>query len=34
MTEAEQKLAKIKSLLSALENDLAEIRKILKGEKA
>ena len=33
MIEAEQKLAKIKTLLDALEGDLAEMRKILKGER-
>lgn len=32
MNEAEQKLQKIRGLLDVLENDLAEVRKILKGQ--
>lgn len=33
MSGAEVKLGKIRVLLDALENDLKEIRAILKGEK-
>ena len=33
MSDAKQKLAKIQTLLDALQNDLQEIRLILKGEK-
>ena len=32
MTETEVKLAKIRVLLDALQNDLQEIREILRGE--
>lgn len=33
MSEAEQKLARIRVLLDALETDLKDIKVILKGEK-
>jgi hypothetical protein len=33
MSEASQKLAKIKTLLESLETDLQEIRNILRGNK-
>jgi hypothetical protein len=33
MSNAELKLEKIKGLLIELESDIAEIRKILRGEK-
>jgi hypothetical protein len=32
MSEAEQKLAKIKELLMNLEHEISECRRILKGE--
>lgn len=34
MSEAENKLQRIKSLLDQLEAELKEVRLILKGEKA
>ena len=30
---AEQKLAKVRSLLDTLERDLGEVKKILRGDK-
>ena len=33
MSDAQQKIDKIKFLLNRLENELAECRKILRGEK-
>lgn len=33
MNEASDKFAKIKNLLDTLQGDVAEIRKILKGER-
>lgn len=33
MSEAEVKLAKIKDLLSTLENDLREVKALLRGDR-
>ena len=34
MSDAQQKIDKIKEVLNRLENELAECRKILRGEKS